>query len=224
VIGAGEELDHVNTVMENEEGTREKSPALVPPHVNREDPRDMRDWYLRRAQRALGFARQMLCEATEDAAKGAARERVRYSIERAGLNSDRAFARLHKDLRRLQSLRVYQWVSWLDRGEVPKSLHGEARTLAEAKEGALRDLQAVEGLKFHSEYSDQGGVALVTGPLGARYELRRTYSRKGKYRGFRWHSRGREVTWRGAIATPYAVAAAMSDDPDLLTRGNERES
>jgi hypothetical protein len=85
-------------------------------------------------------------------------------------------------------------VSWLRHSEVPKILHGEARTLAEAKEGALRGLQQIEGTSFYSRLSDNDGVALVTGPSGARHELRRTYGIvKGRYRGFRWHNRGREI-------------------------------
>ncbi|MDB6010593.1 MAG: hypothetical protein JWL65_2843 [Gammaproteobacteria bacterium] len=212
--------------MDNEDtretGESSPAPALVPPHVDREDPNSMRDWVLRRAQRALGFARQMLREATEDAVKGGAHERVRYSTERAAINADRAFGRLHRELRRLRSLRVYQWVSWPRGSEVPTVLYGEARTLPEAKEGAQRDLKEIEGVRFYSHYSDRDGVALVTGPSGARYELRRTYSAKvkGRYLGFRWHARGREVTCRRVFAAPRAVSVPVADDASGTDAGN----
>jgi hypothetical protein len=208
--------------IEDSRETGEGSPALVPPHVNREDPRSMRDWVLRRARRALGFARQMLREATEDAMEGGVHDRVHYSIERARINADRAFERLHRELRRLRSVRVYQWVSWASGGEVRKVLHGEARSLVDAKEGAQRDLKEIEGVRFYCHYSEQEGVALVTGPSGARYELRRTYSAKvkGRYLGFRWRTRGREVTSRRVFAAPRAVAVPVGDDASGTDAGN----
>jgi hypothetical protein len=195
-------------------GTEERSPPLVPPYVDRDDERSMREWKLRRARRALGFARQMLHEASEDVVEGGAHERVHYSLQRAGVNADRAFDRLHKELRRLRTMRVYQWVSWTRGGEDQKVRHGEARTLADAKEGALRDLQQVLGFRFYDQYSLLDGVALVTGPSGARYELRRPFGGKltGKLSGFRWHARGRDVNPRRAFVVPRAVPASAGND------------
>jgi hypothetical protein len=194
----GNQLDPVDasgneSVMENEEnsGTVDTTPLLIPPNVDREDPRGMREWRLRCRQRALRFARHVLREASEVVLSAQAHVSVGYSIDRAAVNADRAIARLQRELRRMRSPRVYQWVSWLRRSEVPQILHGEARTLAEAKEGALRSLQHIEGNGFYARYSHHDGVALVTGPSGARHELRRAYGKKGKYRGFRWRNRGR---------------------------------
>jgi hypothetical protein len=53
------------------------------------------------------------------------------------------------------------------------------RARPEANEGVQRDLKEIEGVRF-SQYSEQDDVALVAGPSGARCELRRTYSAKGR--------------------------------------------
>lgn len=191
------DTDRVSETPEEEQGNAAvtDSPvvsALIPPYVERDSPREMRLWRLRCAERALKFARGVLQEGGEVALRGEAHPRVEHFLKQASVATDRALGRLQKQLRQLRNPRVHQWVSWSCNGEDPKVLHGEARTLAEAKEGALQALRQIEGSGFYGRFSDRDAVALVIGPLGARFELRRTYSRQGSYLGFRWQKRLRE--------------------------------
>lgn len=167
--------------------------ALIAPDIPTDSPYQMRLWYLRCAQRNLQFSRGVLLQGLEDALRGEASPAVAADLKRAWVSLERALGPLRKQLRQLHSSHSHHWVSWSRKGPTHTVLHGEEHTLIAAQEAALRGLREIEGLHFHQSFSEADAVALVTGPRGARYELRRTYHAKRGYQGFKWQ-RGLRAT------------------------------
>ena len=142
--------------------------GLVPEHVDPDSEYSMRRWRLRRSSRAIRFAQQMLREAYGDAVQGNAHARVPIWLDQGMRITERVVERLRKDLRRKHALQLFQWVSWIRGSENLKVLHGEALTLKDAKEGALRDLRQLQDECTEDIPKYRDGVAVVTGPRGGR--------------------------------------------------------
>jgi hypothetical protein len=169
----------------------------LPDHVQENDAYSLRNYRLRCVERSLLLARSMLREATEYATRAQANDKLRYSLDRALVNAERAVDRVKRELRVRKSRRVYRWAAWNDRCDEPNARHGEALSLREAKKQSLEALQRTKELEFYGSWTE--AKALVTGPGGARYTLE-WQRRADESRRYRWRSLGRESRYTPAAA------------------------
>jgi hypothetical protein len=172
------------------DGPATVTPQRLPDHVEEDDAHSLRTYRLRCVQRSLLLARSLLREATDYATRAPANDKIRYSLDRALVNAERAVDRVKRELRERRSRRVYRWAVWNDRCDAPNARHGETLSLKEAKKQALETLQGIKELHFYGSWTE--AKALVTGSGGARYTLEWKL-RPDESRRYRWRSLGREL-------------------------------